>query len=358
MTAAIQVEHVGKSYGDSVVLHDVSVEIGEGEFFTLLGPSGSGKSTLLRIIAGLLDADGGDVVIGGRSMTGRPAHTRELGVVFQSLALFPHLSVRKNIMFGLHDKTKQERLRRVDEISHLLGLAHLLDRNVTGLSGGEQQRVALARALAPQPRVLLLDEPLSALDPRNRRAVRRELTDLHQKLGTTTIHVTHDFEEALVVADRLAVMNKGEIVQVGPAEDVVRKPNSAFVADFFGVENVFKGEIVRCDQSESSGTEVHNAIFKSEGLQLSVLGVSEGPAYAAIRPEDIIVSRELGHSSAMNNLSGNIVEIETTGPLVRLTADVGVRLVAIITMQSLVSLKLDKDVQAYFSVKASAIHIF
>jgi molybdopterin-binding protein len=261
-------------------------------------------------------------------------------------------------MFGLHDKTKKERLRRVDEISHLLGLDNLLDRHVTGLSGGEQQRVALARALAPQPRVLLLDEPLSALDPQNRRAVRRELTDLHQKLGTTTIHVTHDFEEALVVADRLAVVNKGEIVQIGLAEDVVRKPQSAFVADFFGVENIFKGEIVLCDQSESPGAEVYNAIFKSGALRLSVIAEGEGPAYAAIRPEDVIVSRELGHSSAMNNLRGKIVEIETTGPLVRLTADVGVRLVALLTRQSLVSLKLDKDVDAYFSVKASAIHIF
>jgi molybdopterin-binding protein len=339
-------------------LRSVNLEIDRGEYFAILGPTGAGKTRLLEIIAGLQPPSSGEVWIADEDVTALPPDRRRVGFMYQDYLLFPHLSVRKNIMFGLHDRSKQERLRRVDEISHLLGLAHLLDRNVTGLSGGEQQRVALARALAPQPRVLLLDEPLSALDPQNRRAVRRELTDLHQKLGTTTIHVTHDFEEALVVADRLAVMNRGEIVQVGPAEDVVRKPSSAFVADFFGVENVFKGEIVRCDQSESSGAEVHNAIFKSEGLQLSVLGVSEGPAYAAIRPEDIIVSRELGHSSAMNNLSGNIVEIETTGPLVRLTADVGVRLVAIITMQSLVSLKLDKDVQAYFSVKASAIHIF
>ena len=261
-------------------------------------------------------------------------------------------------MFGLHDKSKQEKLQRVDEISNLLGLDHLLDRHVTGLSGGEQQRVALARALAPQPRVLLLDEPLSALDPQNRRAVRRELTDLHHKLGTTTIHVTHDFEEALVVADRLAIVNKGEIVQVGIAEDVVHKPRSTFVADFFGLENVFKGEIVRSGQLESDGAMVYNAVFKSGGLRLFVLAEREGPAYASIRPEDIIVSRELAHSSAMNNLSGCIVEIETTGPLVRLTADVGVRLVALLTRQSLVSLKLDKNVQAYFSVKASAIHIF
>ena len=339
-------------------LRSVNLEIDRGEYFAILGPTGAGKTRLLEIIAGLQPPSSGEVWIADENVTPLPPDQRRVGFMYQDYLLFPHLSVRKNIMFGLHDKAKQERLRRVDEISQMLGIAHLLDRNVTGLSGGEQQRVALARAVAPQPRVLLLDEPLSALDPQNRRAVRQELTDLHQRLGTTTIHVTHDFEEALVVADRLAVMNRGEIVQVGPAEDVVRKPNSAFVADFFGIENVFKGEIVRCDQLASPGAEVHNAIFKSEGLELTVLGESEGPAYAAIRPEDIIVSRELGHSSAMNNLSGRIVAIETLGPLVRLTADVGVRLVATITTQSLVSLKLDKDVPAYFSVKASAIHIF
>ena len=184
------------------------------------------------------------------------------------------------------------------------------------------------------------------------------MTALHAQLGTTTVHVTHDFEEALVVADRLAVMNEGAIVQIGPPEEVVHKPNSAFVADFFGVENLFKGEIVRCDSALSSTSEAYNAIFKSGALQLSVIAEREGPAYAAIRPEDIVVSNELTHSSAMNNLSGSIVAIEATGPLVRLTADVGVRLVALLTRQSIVALKLDIAAQAYFSIKAAAIHIF
>jgi ABC-type Fe3+/spermidine/putrescine transport system ATPase subunit len=153
-------------------------------------------------------------------------------------------------------------------------------------------------------------------------------------------------------------MNRGEIVQVGLAEEVVHKPNSAFVADFFGVENLFKGEIVRCGSAISSAEEGYNAIFKSGALQLSVIAEREGPAYAAIRPEDIVVSRELAHSSAMNNLSGIIVAIEATGPLVRLTANVGVRLVVLLTRQSLVALKLDLQVKAYFSFKAAAIHIF
>lgn len=338
-------------------LRSVNLEIERGEYFAILGPTGVGKTKLLEIIAGLQSPTSGSVWIADENVTALAPERRRVGFMYQDYLLFPHLTVRKNIMFGLHDKPKSERLRRVDEVSHLLGIEGLLDRHVTGLSGGEQQRVALARALAPQPRVLLLDEPLSALDPQNRRAVRRELTALHAQLGTTTIHVTHDFEEALVVADRLAVMNKGAIVQVGPPEEVVHKPNSEFVADFFGAENLFKGEIVRCEGA-SSGAGSYNAIFKSGALQLSVIADREGPAYAAIRPEDIVVSSELAHSSAMNNLSGRIVEIEATGPLVRLTADVGVRLVALLTRQSLVALKLETQAQAYFSVKAAAIHIF
>jgi len=339
-------------------LGSINLEIERGEYFAILGPTGAGKTRLLEIIAGLQRPSSGKIWIEDENVTALPPDRRRVGFMYQDYLLFPHLTVRKNIMFGLRDKTKRERLRHVDEISHLLGLDHLLDRHVTGLSGGEQQRIALARALAPQPRVLLLDEPLSALDPQNRRAVRRELTDLHRRLGTTTIHVTHDFEEALVVADRLAVMNNGEIVQVGPTEEVVHKPRSAFVAKFFGVENIFKGEIVQCHKQEESGEETHNAIFKCGVLQLSIIAAQEGPAYAVIRPEDITVSRELVNSSAMNNLCGSIVEIEATGPLVRLTADVGVRLVALLTRQSLVALKLDTQVRAYFSVKAAAIHIF
>lgn len=339
-------------------MQSINLEVGRGEYFAILGPTGAGKTKLLEIIAGLQPPSSGDVWIDDEKVTALPPERRHVGLMYQDYLLFPHLTVRKNILFGLRGKPKLERPRRVDEISGLLGIKHLLDRHIAGLSGGEQQRIALARALAPHPQVLLLDEPLSALDPQNRRAVRRELTALHAQLGTTTIHVTHDFEEALVVAHRLAVMNEGEIVQVGAPDEVVRKPKSAFVANFFGVENLFKGEIVRCDQAESSGAEIYNATFTSGALQLSVIAEREGPAYAAIRSEDIVVSRELAHSSAMNNLSGSIVAIENTGPLVRLTADIGVRLVALLTRQSLLALNLDIQTQAYFSIKAAAIHIF
>ncbi|HMG36638.1 MAG TPA: ABC transporter ATP-binding protein [Blastocatellia bacterium] len=339
-------------------LQSINLEVQSGEYFAILGPTGAGKTKLLEIIAGIESPASGEVWIDDQNVTALPPERRRVGFMYQDYLLFPHLTVRKNIMFGLHDKTRSEKARRVDEISQLLGIQHLLTRRVSGLSGGEQQRIALARALAPQPRALLLDEPLSALDPKNRASVRTELTSLQKRLGTTTIHVTHDFEEALVVAERVAIINKGEIVQLGSTEEVINRPNSAFVADFFGSENLFKGEIARRDAATGSEDVAYNAVFKTASLQLTVIAERDGTAYAMIRPEDIIVSTEVVHSSATNNLKGRIVKVEAAGPLVRLTADVGVRLVALLTKQSLASLKLDTESEAYFSIKAAAIHIF
>src|SRR6478735_7824077 len=245
-TAAICVEHIDKRYGDSVVLDDVSLEIGDGEFFTLLGPSGSGKSTLLRIIAGLLDADNGDVVIGGRNMTGRPAHTRELGVVFQSLALFPHLSVGDNVAFPLRMRRvgRQEIAQRVSKALSLVQLPDLQHRSVSELSGGQSQRVALARALVYEPRILLLDEPLSALDRRLRETMQLELTRIHRELGVTIVNVTHDQREALMVSDRIAVMESGRVVQCGPGPELYAHPASPFVAGFLGDPLLLEGNII------------------------------------------------------------------------------------------------------------------
>ena len=218
-------------------LHSLNLEITRGEYFTILGPTGVGKTKLLEIIAGLQTIESGEVWIDNENVSDLPPERRRVGFTYQDYLLFPHLTVRKNIAFGLHNRPRSERNQRAAEVARLLRIEHLLDRTVLGLSGGEQQRIALARALAPEPRVLLLDEPLSALDPSNRKAVRNELVALHNQLGTTTVHVTHDFEEALSVSDRLAVMNSGEIVQVGPPEEVINRPNSRFVADFFGLEN-------------------------------------------------------------------------------------------------------------------------
>jgi molybdate/tungstate transport system ATP-binding protein len=350
----IRLVDVSFKVGD-FALKSINLEISNGEYFAILGPTGAGKTKLLEIIAGLEAPTEGEVWIDDALVTDMPPERRRLGFMYQDYLLFPHLTVRRNIAFGLRDGNKRRKLRRVDEISEQLGIRQLLDRNVRGLSGGEQQRVALARALAPQPRALLLDEPLSALDPQNRRVVRRELVGLHRQFGTTTIHVTHDFEEALVVSDRLAVMNQGEIVQVGMPDEVVNKPNSKFIAEFFGLENLFRGEIVR---SAASGNTLSPAVFRSGSLELSVIADRDGGGYAVIRPEDLIVAREAVHSSAINNLSGRIVKMEASGPLVRLTVDVGVRLVALVTKQSLAALGLDTEARVFLSVKASAIHIF
>jgi len=229
---------------------------------------------------------------------------------------------------------------------------------VADLSGGEQQRVALARALAPRPRLLLLDEPLSALDPQNRRAVRRELNAIHHQLAMTTIHVTHDFEEALVLSDRIAVINHGEIMQVGAPEDVFRRPTSPFVASFVGVENLYRGEIVREEKGELLGSNSFNAIFQSGPLRLLVVAEYEGPANAAIRPEEITIATEPSHSSALNSIYGTLVDVEARGPLFQLKFDAAVPIVAVLTRQSFASLQLEIGSKAYLSFKASAVHVF
>ncbi len=339
-------------------LRSIHLEVASGEYFVLLGPTGAGKTQLLEVIAGLRSPSSGEVWINGENVTALPPERRRIGFMYQDYLLFPQLTVRKNIAFGLRDKTPAEVQARVGEISRLLKIEHLLDRRVIGLSGGEQQRIALARALAPEPRVLLLDEPLSALDPQTRRQVRRELRALHDQLEMTTLHVTHDFEEALALADGLAVIHEGAIVQAGEPETVFRRPGSAFLAEFFGVENLFRGEVIRCGAGEPPSGEPFDAIFQSGPLKLSVIAEREGPAYVAIRPEEITVSRDLLQSSALNNLSGTVVSIEKAYPLVRLTVDVGVAIIAVLTLQSFEALQLEIGGKACLSFKAAATHVF
>lgn len=338
-------------------LHSINLEIERGEYFILLGPTGAGKTKLLEIIAGLQVPSTGEVWLGGENVTERPPEHRRVGFMYQDYLLFPHLTVRKNIAFGLRGRPQAQIQTKIAELARQFKIEHLLDRRVLGLSGGEQQRIALARALAPDRSVLLLDEPLSALDPQNRRTMRRELCALHKQLGMTTLHVTHDFEEAMVLADRLAVIRAGEIVQVGPPEVVFRRPKSTFVANFFGVENLFKGKIIRGYKGEPHGEEVFNAIFETGPLRLSVIAEEEGPAYATIRAEEITVSKECPHSSALNNLYGTIINIETTGPLVQLTVDAGVSIIALMTVQSFVALGLGIGARACLSFKATSIHV-
>ena len=238
----LAVERLTVGYGDAPVLSDVSLQVGEGELVALLGSSGCGKTTLLRAVAGFAKPFSGSVRVAGEDITHLPPDRRGMAMVFQSYALWPHMTARQNIGYGLKVRRVQPRAARakVDKVLAMLGLEELGDRNVTALSGGQRQRVALGRALAVDPRILLLDEPLSNLDARIRQSVRHEIRALQKRLGITAIHVTHDREEAMVIADRIVILNRGRIEQQGRPEDIYNRPVSPFVARFMGAENMIE----------------------------------------------------------------------------------------------------------------------
>jgi len=241
----IRFESVSKAYGDTTVLHGIDLDIRPGEFIALLGPSGCGKTTMLRCLAGLEQLTGGSILVDGEDISPVPVNKRDMSVVFQAYSLFPHMTVAQNVGFGLEMRRvgKAERATRVAEALELVGLGHTADRYAHQLSGGQQQRVALARALVTRPRALLLDEPLSALDAKVRTRLRDEIKAIQVELGITTIFVTHDQEEALAVADRVAVMRDGVIEQLGTPEDLYNRPETPFVASFIGESNRMPGTL-------------------------------------------------------------------------------------------------------------------
>ena len=273
----VQLQGIEKSFGGTRVLHGVDLDIAPGEFVSLLGPSGCGKTTALRVLAGLESADSGAVLLGGRDVSRVPTQRRDIGMVFQSYSLFPHLSVADNTAFGLRRRGihRGPASRRALDALELVGLAHLADRYPHQLSGGQQQRVALARALVTEPRVLLLDEPLSALDARVRVQLRDEIRRLQLRLGITTVFVTHDQEEALAVSDRIAVMDAGRIEQIGTPEELYLSPRTAVVAAFVGLSSAVP--------AVASGTSV--VVW---GTSLPRLGSGDdGAVTALLRPENV-----------------------------------------------------------------------
>ncbi|MCR4909687.1 MAG: ABC transporter ATP-binding protein [Bacteroidales bacterium] len=276
----INIEHLSKSFGDKKVLEDINLYIKKGEFITFLGPSGCGKTTLLRMIAGFLNPDEGRITMDGKDLLGVPPHKRPLNTVFQRYALFPHLDVYDNIAFGLKlAKVPQDEIdSRVRKILKLVAMSDYEDRDVTTLSGGQQQRIAIARALVNRPKVLLLDEPLSALDLKMRKDMQIELKEMHQKLGITFIYVTHDQEEALTLSDTIVVMNEGKIQQIGTPADIYNEPVNSFVADFIGESNILNATMI-CDK------EVN---FIGHDFKCVDTGFGENnPVDVVIRPEDI-----------------------------------------------------------------------
>jgi len=333
-------------------LRQINLEIAAGEYFVILGPTGAGKTVFLETIAGLHQPHQGHILLNGADVTDVPPERRGIGFVYQDYALFPHLSVAGNIAFGLKLRRMGRKAveERVAAISRLLSIDHLLHRMPGTLSGGERQRVALARALVVEPWLLLLDEPLSALDPETREGLQRELARLHQALGTTTIHVTHDFEEAVALGDRIGVVNEGRVVQVGSPEEIFRKPGSEFVARFVGVRNIFRGEI-------HPGEDGYR-VLSLDGVKIAVVTDLVGQMHASIRPEDIIISREPLRSSARNCFQGRIVNIANKGTVVYVTVRVPPDFTCVITRRSLEEMELREGLEVYIAFKASAVHIF
>jgi putative spermidine/putrescine transport system ATP-binding protein len=308
----VRLEGLRRQYGQVVALDGVDLTLHPGELVALLGPSGCGKTTTLRLLAGLEDADDGQIIVGGSDISRLPASKRDMGMVFQAYSLFPHMTVRENVAFGLRLRkvTKEERDRRALEMLELVGLSAQADRYASQISGGQQQRVALARALAIEPKVLLLDEPLSALDAKVRGQLRDEIRRIQLEVGITTLFVTHDQEEALAIADRVGVMRDGRIEQLGPPTEVYSRPASSFVAEFVGLTNRLPGQV--------SGGQV-----LVQGVQLPLVDptTADGPAIALVRPEAVTLAAAGARDSGP--LAGTVIAATFLGATSRVTVDLG-----------------------------------
>ncbi len=347
--ALIQVRGVSISLGEFTV-HDASIDVGRGEYFVLLGPTGAGKTVLLECIAGLHRPTQGDILVEGQRVNHVPPEQRGLGYLPQDYALFPHLNVAQNIGFGmrLRRRSSGEIERRVRELAALLKITHLLARSPLHLSGGEKQRVALARALAIEPKVLLLDEPLSALDEQTRETLCVELRRVHSELRTTTVHVSHNFEETLAVADRIGILSDGRVRQVGTPEEVFHRPCSEFVARFVRAENIIRGRAER-----NAG-----GLFVTVGLMsFRAADGPEGEVFLTVRPEDVEVGEPFS-SDLPNVITGPIVRMVDRGALVRVDVAGAVDLVALVPRRAWKDkgLRVGDTASAWFEPRAT--HVF
>jgi putative spermidine/putrescine transport system ATP-binding protein len=301
--AKVALEGLHKQFGSAVAVADFSLDIADGELVAFLGPSGCGKTTTLRMIAGFIAPSAGTIRIGGQDVTSLPVHRRDTGMVFQRYALFPHMTVAQNVAFGLemHKVPAGERDARIRDVLDMVRMTSLRDRYPRQLSGGQQQRVAIARALAIQPKVFLLDEPLSNLDAKLRLEVREEIRALQQRLGLTTIFVTHDQEEALAVADRMAIMHDGKVQQVGAPDMLYERPANLFVADFLGKMNFFRGGLAE------------GGIFGTDkGARIRVATGPQGAGHVGVRPERVRLATV---PSGANALPGSVESTVYLGAL-------------------------------------------
>ncbi|NLV14806.1 ATP-binding cassette domain-containing protein [Haloarcula argentinensis] len=329
---AVELDGVTRRYGETTAVDDLSLAVREGEFFTLVGPSGCGKTTTLRLIAGFEAPTQGEVRFGGTSVTGVPPEDRDVGVVFQNYALFPHMTVGENVAYGLRfaDPPGGGAEARVQELLELVDLGGMADRDPDTLSGGQQQRVAMARALAPGPDVLLLDEPMSALDAKLRERLRVQVREIQQELGITTIYVTHDQEEALAVSDRVAVMRDGTPEQVAPPRTIYREPATEFVATFVGDNNVLSGDVTAVRSTDAvddngAGNEQSIADVTVDDATLSVGLNGDSDVTSTVSPGDRLTfcvrPERLAVDADQNTLTATVTSAEFLGETTRVHLD-------------------------------------
>ncbi|MFP4655253.1 MAG: ATP-binding cassette domain-containing protein [Methanohalobium sp.] len=347
----IEIKNLFRNWGD-FSLKNLNLTIQKGEYFVLLGPTGAGKTLVLELMAGFYQPDEGNISFNGKYIDDLPPEKRNIGFVYQNYSLFPHMNVEKNIGFGARMRGIKD-AKKVREIAEYLNISHILHRNPITLSGGEQQRVALARALIINPDILLLDEPLSALDPRTQDETRKILKKVHDDTGVTVVHVTHDQTEARVLADRIGIMMDGRLMQKGAPDEIFNKPSDNKVADFVGVENIFKGTVITNNEGVISLDVDGSSIYAISDYEVGET------VYGCLRPENVTISKTPAKSSARNTFKATVVEMELMGVLLRIKLKIsqGFMINSLITRQSATDLDLKPGDGVIVSFKATSIHI-
>jgi ABC-type Fe3+/spermidine/putrescine transport system ATPase subunit len=348
----LKIEYLKVELGD-FRLKDINLEVTEGEYFILLGPTAAGKTVLLETIAGLNPLKQGKITLKGKDITAMSPEKRGISLVYQDHALFPHLSVKNNITYGLRlKKTSSAQIQAsLDWLNDLLGIGYLLERRPVSLSGGERQKVALARALSVKPQVLLLDEPLSALDPESRENIQHELQSIHRSLRSTIIHVTHDFEEAMSLGTRVAVIGEGRIQQIGSPEEVFRHPQSRFVARFTLMRNIFQGELVKTGRTASFTCNGLNLVVNADNL-------AEGKCLAAMRPEEVQVFKEAAPPGSKNVFTARVTGIADKGATLTIALKSNLDIQCLIIRRQYHDLDIKAGDNLLVSLDPAAIHVF